>query len=259
VKPGLAAGVNKKERSGKRRARKDAGRGKTAGEQQETTMKIWSDSFTEGGTIPARCAFAAIDPGSHIKLSSNRSPHIAWDDVPVGTESLVLLCRDLDAPADGRDVNREGHTVSDSLPRADFYHWALVDIPVSLRSFAEGLFSDMVTPGGKSGPQVAFTIKNGTEHQLRHGLNDYTGWFASDPDMAGEYYGYDGPCPPWNDERAHTYVFTMYALDIPRLPLEGSFTGREALLAIKGHILDEASIFGVYSLNPAVAATLPGD
>ena len=48
-------------------------------------MKIWSDSFTEGGTIPSRCAFAAIDPDSHIKLSSNRSPHLAWDEVPAGT------------------------------------------------------------------------------------------------------------------------------------------------------------------------------
>mgnify|MGYP001506456388 CR=1 FL=1 len=61
---------------------------------------------------------------------------------------------------------------------------------------------------------------------------------------------------PWNDERLHTYVFTLYALDIPRLPLEGRFTGREASLAIMGHILDEARIFGVYSLNPEIAATI---
>jgi Raf kinase inhibitor-like YbhB/YbcL family protein len=220
-------------------------------------MRIWSESFSEGGTIPERCAFAAMDPASHARLSSNRSPHLAWDEVPAGTESLVLLVRDVDVPTDGRAVNQEGRTVPESLPRTDFYHWSLVDIPVSLHTFAEGLFSDMVTPGGKSGPPVPFTIKNGTEHQLRHGINDYTGWFASDPDMAGEYYGYDGPCPPWNDERVHTYVFTLYALDIPRLPLDGQFTGKEVRLAIKGHILDEASVFGVYSLNPAVAATLP--
>jgi phosphatidylethanolamine-binding protein (PEBP) family uncharacterized protein len=54
----------------------------------------------------------------------------------------------------------------------------------------------------------------------------------------------------------HTYVFTLYALDIPRLPLEGRFTGKEARLAITGHILDEARIFGVYSLNPDIAATI---
>ena len=219
-------------------------------------MKIWSDSFTEGGVIPAQCAFAEIDAENHIKLASNRSPHIAWDEVPAGTQSLVLLCHDTDAPSDGTNVNMEGRTVPASLPRVDFYHWALVDIPTSIKSVAEGLFSDMVTPHGKSGPLVPFTIKNGTEHQLRQGLNDYTGWFATDPDMAGEYYGYDGPCPPWNDERVHTYIFTLYALDIPRLPLEGRFTGAEARLAIMGHILDEAQTFGVYSLNPEIAPTL---
>jgi phosphatidylethanolamine-binding protein (PEBP) family uncharacterized protein len=103
---------------------------------------------------------------------------------------------------------------------------------------------------------VAFLVKNGTEHQLRQGVNDYTSWFASDPAMAGEYFGYDGPCPPWNDERVHTYVFTIYALDIAEFPLDGSFTCAEARAALTGHILDEAQIYGVYSLNPDIAATL---
>ena len=61
---------------------------------------------------------------------------------------------------------------------------------------------------------------------------------------------------PWNDLRPHAYLFTLYALDIPRFPLEGRFTGPEALLAIRGHILDEARMFGVYSLHPEIAATL---
>lgn len=219
-------------------------------------MRIWSDTFTDGGEIPQACAFAVIDPDNHVKLSSNRNPHVAWDDVPAGTQSLVLICHDPDVPSDGTDVNKEGRTVPASLPRVDFFHWTLVDIPVCLKSLAEGMFSDMVTPHGKSGPLLPFTIKNGTEHQLRHGLNDYTGWFANDPDMAGEFYGYDGPCPPWNDERVHTYIFTLYALDIARLPLEGRFSGAEARIAIQGHILDEARMFGVYSLNPEVAADL---
>ena len=219
-------------------------------------MRIWSDSFTDGADIPAACAFAVSDPDVHVKLSSNRNPHIAWDDVPAGTQSLVLICHDPDVPSEGGDVNQEGRTVPAALPRVDFFHWTLADIPVCLKSLAEGMFSDMVTPHGKPGPQVAFTIKNGTEHQLRHGVNDYTGWFLSDPDMAGEYHGYDGPCPPWNDERVHTYVFTIYALDIAQLPLEGTFTGPEARLAMRGHILDEAQIFGVYSLNPQIAPTL---
>ena len=219
-------------------------------------MRLWSDSFTDGGPIPAECAFAVMDPDTHVRFASNRNPHLAWDDVPAGTASLILLCRDIDAPTVGTDVNKEGRSVSAELPRADFYHWTLADIPVAMRSIAPGMFSELVTPHGKSGPLVPFLVKNGTEHQLRQGINDYTSWFLTDPDMAGEYYGYDGPCPPWNDLRAHTYLFCLYALDIPELPLEGRFTGPEARLAIRGHILDEAQIFGVYSLNPEIADTL---
>lgn len=219
-------------------------------------MKLWSDSFNDGGPIPPDCAFAVMDPVTHVQFAANRNPHLAWDDVPAGTESLVLLCRDIDAPTVGTDVNKEGHVVPVELARADFYHWTLVDIPVALRSLSQGMFSEGVTPHGKSGPLLPFTIKNGTEHQLRQGVNDYTSWFAADPDMAGEYFGYDGPCPPWNDMRVHAYIFTLYALDIPRLPLEGRFTGPEARLAIRGHILDEAQIFGIYTLNPDLAQSL---
>ncbi|MGZ3182612.1 MAG: YbhB/YbcL family Raf kinase inhibitor-like protein [Telluria sp.] len=219
-------------------------------------MKLWSNSFRDGGSIPPDCAFAVPDPATHVRFSSNRNPHLAWDDVPAGTESLVLFCIDVDVPSVGTDVNRPGHVVREDLPRTEFFHWTLCDIPVALKSLGEGQFSDMVTPRGKPGPMVPFLVKNGTEHQLRHGKNDYTGWFATDADMAGDYYGYDGPCPPWNDERIHHYIFRLYALDIPRLPLDGAFTGQEARLAIRGHILDEAQLIGCYSLNPEVARTL---
>ena len=219
-------------------------------------MKLWSDCFGEGERIPPECAFAVIDPAARIRLSSNRNPHLAWDEVPASTESLVLFCRDIDAPSVATDVNQEGREIRSELPRADFYHWTLCDIPLALRGISTGMFSELVTPHGKSGPLVPFTIKNGTEHQLRQGVNDYTTWFLQDPDMAGEYYGYDGPCPPWNDLRVHTYIFSLYALDIPRLPLDGRCTGPEAREAIRGHILDEAQVFGVYSLNPEVAEAL---
>jgi len=222
-------------------------------------MRIWSDSFTDGGDIPAACAFAVADPDTHVKLSSNRNPHIGWDDVPAGTQSLVLVCHDPDVPSDGSAVNQEGRSVPATLARVDFFHWTLVDIPIYLKSLAEGMFSNMVTPHGKPGPVVAFTIKNGTEHQLRHGMNGFTGWFASDPAMAGEFYGYDGPYPPWNDERVHHYVFTLYALDIPYLPLPDRFTGADVCMAIRGHILDEARIFGIYTLNPALDPAIAAD
>jgi phosphatidylethanolamine-binding protein (PEBP) family uncharacterized protein len=52
--------------------------------------------------------------------------------------------------------------------------------------------------------------------------------------MRGDYYGYDGPCPPWNDEIIHHYVFTVYALDVEQLPLAGKFGGPEVRAAIAG-------------------------
>jgi len=71
--------------------------------------------------------------------------------------------------------------------------------------------------------------------------------------MAGAYFGYDGPCPPWNDAIVHRYVFTLYALDIASVPLDGEFTGQQVRAAIDGHVLDQASFSGSYTLNPALA------
>ncbi len=68
--------------------------------------------------------------------------------------------------------------------------------------------------------------------------------------MEGEYHGYDGPCPPWNDARIHTYTFTLYALDMERCPVSGSFTGNDVRHAIEGHVLATASLSGRYTLNP---------
>ena len=51
----------------------------------------------------------------------------------------------------------------------------------------------------------------------------------------------------------HRYVFTVYALDIERLPIEGRFTGAEARAALQGHILAQASLTGTYTLNPKLA------
>jgi Raf kinase inhibitor-like YbhB/YbcL family protein len=66
-------------------------------------MKLSSASFRECGPIPA-----------------DRSPQLSWSEVPAGTESLVLVCMDADAPA-------------------DFFLWCVADIPPSLGSVDEGV------------------------------------------------------------------------------------------------------------------------
>ena len=208
-------------------------------------MKLSSHSFADGQKIPGDFAFCLPDPANHVCLGKNLNPHLAWSDVPAGTKSFVLICHDPDVPSRGDDVNHEDRSVPASLPRVEFFHWTLVDLPAELREIKAGEFSKEITPRGKAGPAAP--------HGTRQGINDYTGWFAVDNDMRGDYFGYDGPCPPWNDKIVHHYVFTLYALDIERLPVEGRFTGMQARTALYGHILAQATLTGLYSLNPAVS------
>jgi Raf kinase inhibitor-like YbhB/YbcL family protein len=208
-------------------------------------MKLTSSSFLDGARIPEAFAFGKLDPKTHIALSQNRNPDLAWADVPSGTRSLVLICRDYDVPSRPDDVNQEGRVIPASLPRVDFYHWVLVDLDPKSGPIRPGEFSDGVTARGKKGPDGP--------RATRQGSNDYTTWFASDQDMSGEYFGYDGPCPPWNDTIVHHYVFTLYALDLDRCPVTGVFKGPDVLAAIRGHVLAEAEITGIYSLNPKVS------
>ncbi|SFY24400.1 hypothetical protein SAMN03097694_5303 [Janthinobacterium lividum] len=208
-------------------------------------MKLWSETFRDGGLMPADYAFAEIDRASRVRLAGNRNPHLAWDDVPNGTESLALFCIDPDAPQDASLANRDDQALSLTALRGDFYHWSLLDLPPAMRFIAAGEFSSGITSRGKAAAPG-----------LRQGINDYTGWFAGDAAMAGDYYGYDGPCPPWNDERIHHYIFRLYALDVPQLALPERFTGQQAHAALYGHILDEAQLVVAYSLNPELALTL---
>ncbi len=204
-------------------------------------MKLHSDSFNDGEDLPTQYAFGKRSADGKIDLSDNKNPHLAWSDLPEGTKSVALLCIDGDVPTKPDDVNQEGRVVPSDLPRADFSHWVLVDVAPGA-TIAEGAFSDAITAKGKDGP-------DGPEG-TRQGINDYTGWFAGDPDMAGDYYGYDGPCPPFNDSIVHHYRFTAYALDVDRAAVDGKFTAADVLSAIEGHVLGEATIVAKYTINP---------
>lgn len=207
-------------------------------------MKLRSDSFDNGTAIPAEFAFGK--PGDPVALSDNLNPHLAWSGAPHDTRSFVLTCIDGDAPSKPDDVNQAGRTVPADLPRVEFVHWLMVDIPAECGELGAGSCSDGVVAHGKRDPVGPPGSKQG--------LNDYTSWFAGDDDMRGDYLGYDGPCPPWNDSIAHRYVFSVYALDVPTLGLDGKFTLADVRRAMDGHVLAEAAWTGSYSLNPSVPA-----
>lgn len=202
-------------------------------------MRLTSSSFDNGQPLPV-----ALAAGKADGFSSNRNPQLAWDEVPEGTASFVLLCVDPDVPTVPSMVGAEGVIIPQEQPRCDFSHWVMVDIPAGLRQIAEGACSDGFVVGGKQAPAGPAGA--------RQGINDYTGWFAGDATMAGTYRGYDGAYPPANDARVHRYFFRLFALDIATLPVDGDFTAAQVHAAMQGHILAEASIHATYSLNPAL-------
>ncbi|MGA7229013.1 MAG: YbhB/YbcL family Raf kinase inhibitor-like protein [Acidimicrobiia bacterium] len=204
-------------------------------------MKLTSSSFPDGGFIPDRYALAKPDPAGGATFSDNVNPQFSWDDVPVAAHSLALICHDPCCPSRPDDVNVSDREVPLDLERVDFFHWVLVDLPVSASEIDEGEFADGVVPHGKGPGRAA--------HGSRQGLNDYTGWFQGDPEMEGKFFGYDGPAPPWNDAMVHEYVFTLYALDLYRVPVDGGFTGPDVLDSIEGHVIDTAIWRGRYSQN----------
>ncbi|MCK7494793.1 MAG: hypothetical protein MZW92_29500 [Comamonadaceae bacterium] len=111
----------------------------------------------------------------------------------------------------------------------------LVDLPADARrDRGRRATRDGVTPRGKAGPAAA--------HGARQGINDYTGWFAGDHDMGGDYYGYDGPCPPWNDEiRAPLRVHASTRSTSRAAAWKAASPAPEVRAAIEGHVLAQAS------------------
>ncbi len=204
-------------------------------------MKLTSISIENGRFMLARYAFGRIDADNHMALSDNVSPQLEWQDVPDGTKSFALLCIDPDVPTVPELVNTEQEMIPVDLPRCDFCHWSMINIPSDTRQLEEKACSAEVTVGGKQNPPGPAGS--------RQGLNDYTGFFAGG-EMAGQYHGYDGPCPPWNDERMHHYHFTVYALDVERLDLPEVFTSADVASAITDHIIDQATLSVRYSLHP---------
>ncbi len=206
-------------------------------------MQLRSDSFAYGQPIPPEFAFGK--PGDPVALSDNRNPHLAWSSAPHGTRSFVITCVDNDVPSKGDDVNKPDRQVPADLPRVEFVHWMLANIPPECGELAAGSCSDGVSARGKAAP-------SGPPGSVQ-GRNDFTGWFEGDADMGGTYLGYDGPCPPWNDSLLHHYHFRVHALDVARLELSPGFGMDQLRAAMAGHVLEEAQWMGTYTLNRALA------
>lgn len=100
-----------------------------------------------------------------------------------------------------------------------FVHWVVYKIPASARGLPAELPMDATLAAP---PELAGTIQ---------GVSGF------------RRPGYRGPAPP--PGKPHRYIFTVYALDA-ELPLEPGLTRNQLLEAIKGHVLAQGSLTGIY-------------
>ncbi|SMF96001.1 hypothetical protein SAMN02949497_3380 [Methylomagnum ishizawai] len=99
-------------------------------------------------------------------------------------------------------------------PKTTWVHWVLYNLPNTVSGLPEGMASP--PPGA------------------RQGLND---WKRAD---------YGGPCPPVGQ---HRYFHKLYALDTV-LPDLRTPTKAQLEQAMRGHILAEARLIGLYQRSP---------
>ncbi len=191
------------------------------------TVKV--DGLADGKLIDPKYAYCV---GKEDGTGENLRPAIFWNGMPNGTKSFAVIVVDTDVPTDFVDANKKGKIIPASQPRQDFIHFALINIPTDIKLIEEG--------AGKGIDKTQPSIGNA-------GINDYA-YFMPNANKP-EHVGWDGPCPPWNDEKVHNYHFKVYALKVKKLDLQEDYSAKEAYQSIKENAIEAAEIVGVYTRN----------
>jgi len=97
-------------------------------EEEGKPMELTSPNFTHQGDIPKKYTCDGEDV----------SPALTWSGVPAGTQSLVLIVDDPDAP-------------DPENPRMTWVHWVLYNLPPSASSLPEAAATSNLPPGTLEG------------------------------------------------------------------------------------------------------------
>lgn len=209
------------------------------------SMRLDSATLADGRPIDEAHAVATPTTDGKAEMAgADRSPHLRWSGEPGGTRSFAISVVDPDVPADRTRMGVEGLLLGDDEPRVEFAHWLVADLPTDVHEMPEGAGGNgFVAHGRTPGPTTVGGVQ---------GQNGYRGLFEGNHDLEGTYVGWNGPFPPWNDERVHRYVTTVYALDVPTIGLGSGFDLDAFRAAIEGHVLATAEIVPTYTLNPSL-------
>jgi Raf kinase inhibitor-like YbhB/YbcL family protein len=157
---------------------------------------LTSDDVANGEPLDAEFAHPSVG-------GANSSPQLAWSDFPAETRGFAVTCFDPDAPTP-----------------SGFWHWVLVNVPVSVTQLPRGAGNGPVT-----GTDGAFSVRN-----------DY-----------GEK-GYGGAAPPAGD-RPHRYLFAVHALDVEQLDVTPDATPAYVAFNLTFHTLARAVIRPTYQVK----------
>jgi hypothetical protein len=143
-------------------------------------MKLSSDSFPDGGAIPAHHAFCVADAASarEARAEPQSAARVvrAAERHGVGGPHLPRPRRAIEGRRrqQGRPHDPASLAARQLLPLGAGRHAA------SGSPIRDGEFSSGVTSKARAARSRA--------RNTRQGLNDYTAWFANDKDMAGDYF-----------------------------------------------------------------------
>lgn len=117
------------------------GRGPSRDDPARMTIELRSESFAEGGSIPAEFTCDG----------ANGSPPLEWSKVPPAAKELALICEDPDAPL------------------GTFTHWVVVGLPPTATGLRAGVPAGAtIPPSSLIGP-----VGDPVPARIRQGTNDF--------------------------------------------------------------------------------------
>lgn len=166
-------------------------------------MKIWSNNIKDNWLDQEFGANSTNKANFELDVNT-KSFHLAWDDLPENTKSLVVIFDDYDA------IEVCGFT---------WIHWTVANIDPNLKQLQENASNELAD-------------------KLVQGKNSWSSGLIT-KDTENKVYQKFGGCAPPNAD--HEYSIKVYALD-KMLEINNGFMLNELIRKMKGHILDAKEI-----------------
>jgi Raf kinase inhibitor-like YbhB/YbcL family protein len=188
----------------------------TQGSAMGADFVLTSPDLTEGGAIKA----AQVLNGAGC-TGENMSPALSWSGAPAGAKSFALTMYDTGGPPGWLHWAKNLALAvydPDATTRSGWLHWVIVNISANVRSLPKdaGNIRAGLAPAGSIQGRTSF----GT-------------------------LGWGGPCPPQGD-KPHHYVFTLFALDLDKLPVDENTSATSVGFNLHHHMIGKATLTGTY-------------